>query len=70
LAPSWLSAALRGRITWRVIQKIGPLDIVVASAADIMVKPLVECTEDDYDRIFRTNAKGVWLQPARRGGLA
>jgi 3-oxoacyl-[acyl-carrier protein] reductase len=46
----------------------GPLDIVVASAADIMVKPLVECTEQDYDRIFDTNAKGVFftLQEAAR----
>ncbi|WP_040592068.1 SDR family NAD(P)-dependent oxidoreductase, partial [Mesorhizobium metallidurans] len=37
-------------------QKTGPLDIVVASAADMMVKPLVDCTEEDYDRIFNTNA--------------
>src|SRR5688572_870577 len=42
-----------------VEQQLGPLDIVVASAADIMVKPLVDCTEEDYDRIFNTNAKGV-----------
>lgn len=50
-------------------QKIGPLDILVASAADIMVKPLVDCNEDDYDRIFNTNAKGVFFtlkEAARR----
>jgi len=50
-------------------QKIGPLDIVVASAADIMVKLFVDCTEEDYDRIFNTNTKGVFFtlkEAARR----
>lgn len=53
----------------RVEQALGPLDIVVASAADIIVKPLVECTEEDYDRIFDTNAKGAFFtlkEAARR----
>jgi 3-oxoacyl-[acyl-carrier protein] reductase len=40
---------------------VGALDIVVANAADIVVKPLAECTEEDYDRIFETNAKGVFF---------
>jgi 3-oxoacyl-[acyl-carrier protein] reductase len=50
-------------------QVVGALDIVVASAGDILVKPLVDCTEDDYDRIFNTNAKGVFFtlrEAARR----
>lgn len=50
-------------------QAIGSLDIVVANAADIMVKPLVDCTEDDYERIFNTNAKGMFFtlkEAARR----
>lgn len=48
---------------------VGALDIVVANAADIIVKPLAECTEEDYDRIFNTNAKGVFFtlrEAARR----
>ncbi|TDX08403.1 SDR family oxidoreductase [Kribbella sp. VKM Ac-2566] len=48
---------------------IGALDIVVANAADIMERPLADCTEEDYDRIFGTNAKGVFFvlqQAARR----
>ncbi|MGH3490136.1 MAG: SDR family oxidoreductase [Actinopolymorphaceae bacterium] len=48
---------------------VGALDIVVANAADIMEKPLADCTEDDYDRIFDTNTKGVFFtlqQAARR----
>jgi 3-oxoacyl-[acyl-carrier protein] reductase len=37
------------------------LDIVVANAADIIVKPLMDCTEEEYDRIFDTNTKGVFF---------
>jgi 3-oxoacyl-[acyl-carrier protein] reductase len=50
-------------------QAVGTLDIVVASAGDILVKPLVDCTEEDYDRIFRTNTKAVFFtlrESARR----
>jgi 3-oxoacyl-[acyl-carrier protein] reductase len=49
-------------------RKLGPLDIVVASAADILVKPMIDCTEEDYDRIFQINAKGVFftMQEAAR----
>jgi 3-oxoacyl-[acyl-carrier protein] reductase len=42
-------------------QAVGPLDIVVANAADLIEKPLADCTEEDYDRIFNTNAKGVFF---------
>jgi 3-oxoacyl-[acyl-carrier protein] reductase len=48
---------------------LGCLDIAVANAADILEKALAECTEQDYDRIFDTNAKGVFFtlqQAARR----
>jgi 3-oxoacyl-[acyl-carrier protein] reductase len=47
---------------------LGRLDIVVANAASIVVKPLLECTEEDYDRIFATNTKSVFftLQEAAR----
>jgi 3-oxoacyl-[acyl-carrier protein] reductase len=53
---------------------LGPLDIVFANAADALVKPLMECTEEDFDRMFSINAKGVFftLQQAaarlREGG--
>jgi 3-oxoacyl-[acyl-carrier protein] reductase len=47
---------------------VGALDIVVANAADALVKPLVECTEEDYDRIFDANTRSVFfcLQEAAR----
>lgn len=46
----------------------GKPDIVVANAATAIIKPLVEATEADYDRVFDTNAKGVFfiLQEAAR----
>jgi 3-oxoacyl-[acyl-carrier protein] reductase len=52
-------------------ETVGAIDIVVASAADILVKPLLDCTEEDYDRIFDANAKGVFFtlkEAARRLG--
>jgi 3-oxoacyl-[acyl-carrier protein] reductase len=42
-------------------RELGPLDIVFANAADALIKPLVDCTEEDFDRIFATNAKGVFF---------
>ena len=48
---------------------LGPLDIVVANAADLIEKPLADCSEDDYHRIFDTNTKGVFFtlgEAARR----
>jgi 3-oxoacyl-[acyl-carrier protein] reductase len=48
---------------------LGALEIVVANAADIIVKPLADCSEEDYDRIFNTNTKGVFFtlkEAARR----
>jgi 3-oxoacyl-[acyl-carrier protein] reductase len=47
---------------------LGGLDIVVANAATVVIKPLVDCTEEDYARVFDTNTKGVFftLQEAAR----
>ncbi|WP_163574869.1 SDR family oxidoreductase, partial [Klebsiella pneumoniae] len=43
-------------------------DIVVANAATAVIKSIVDCTEEDYDRVFDTNTKGVFfvLQEAAR----
>jgi len=62
------AVAIQANLAWSVEVKrlfdeaeraISPLDIVVGSAADCMVKSLVDCSEEDYDRIFDTNTKGV-----------
>jgi 3-oxoacyl-[acyl-carrier protein] reductase len=49
-------------------QALGKPDIVVANAGTAIIKPLIESTEADYDRVFNTNAKGVFftLQEAAR----
>jgi 3-oxoacyl-[acyl-carrier protein] reductase len=47
----------------------GSLDILVANAADVVVKPLVDITEEDFDRVFDINTKGVFFtmqQAAKR----
>jgi 3-oxoacyl-[acyl-carrier protein] reductase len=40
---------------------LGPLDIVVANAADVVIKPVVECTEEDYDFLFAANVKSAFF---------
>jgi len=50
-------------------QTAGALDIVVANAAGMIVKSLADCSEEDYQRIFDTNTKGVFFtlkEAARR----
>ncbi|HXU35706.1 MAG TPA: SDR family oxidoreductase [Blastocatellia bacterium] len=47
----------------------GRPDIVVANAGVFLQKPLAESTEEDYDNVFDTNTKGVFLtlrEAARR----
>jgi len=47
---------------------LGDLDIVVINAGVAVLKPLVDVTEDDFDRVFAVNAKGVFfaMQEAAR----
>jgi 3-oxoacyl-[acyl-carrier protein] reductase len=48
---------------------LGGLDIVVVNAAIAVIKPMIELTEADFDRVFAINAKGSFLalqQTARR----
>jgi 3-oxoacyl-[acyl-carrier protein] reductase len=40
---------------------IGKLDIVVANAGTAVIKPFIDVSEDDYDKVFNTNAKGVFF---------
>lgn len=57
------------RLYAEVEDRLGPIDIVVANAATFVMKPVVELTEAEYDRVFDLNAKGVFFvlqQAARR----
>ncbi len=40
---------------------LGPVDILVNNAGIAISKPLLEHSEDDWDRVLDTNLKGAWL---------
>lgn len=41
--------------------EFGKPDIVVANAATAIIKSLIDSSEEDYDRVFDTNTKGVFF---------
>lgn len=40
---------------------VGGLDIVIANAGVFMAKPVVETEEEDFERVFNVNARGVFF---------
>ena len=48
----------------RTVAELGGLDIAVANAGIIVIAPLLEMAEVDWDRLFAVNVKGVWLTTA------
>ena len=47
-----------------VAAELGGLDIAVANAGIIVISPLLEMAEADWDRLFAINVKAVWLTMA------
>ena len=45
----------------RVLKQFGSIDILVNGAGTNSATPFLEIPEDEYDRIFRINMKGVFL---------
>lgn len=43
----------------RAEQELGPLDVMVANAGIALVKPLLEATPEDLERLFRVNVVGT-----------
>ncbi len=43
-----------------VIQKVGPVDIIINNASITIDKLLVRYTEDEWDRVINTNLKGAF----------
>jgi NAD(P)-dependent dehydrogenase (short-subunit alcohol dehydrogenase family) len=41
--------------------ELGPIGILVNNAGTVLVKPLLDHSEADWDRVVDTNLKGVWL---------
>ena len=44
-----------------VEQALGPIDILINNAGIAISKPLLEHSEEDWDRVLDTNLKGAWL---------
>ncbi|GBE87656.1 NAD-binding protein [Sparassis latifolia] len=45
----------------KVVETLGGLDVMIANAGIAFVKPVVETSVEDYDRVMSINAKGVFL---------
>jgi 3-oxoacyl-[acyl-carrier protein] reductase len=49
------------RLVRETVQRFGRLDILVNNAGLFTSKPLVDTTEEEYDRLFAVNAKGPYF---------
>jgi 3-oxoacyl-[acyl-carrier protein] reductase len=47
------------RLFEQTIDRFGKVDILVNNAGILIVKPVGELTEEDYDKLFATNVKGT-----------
>jgi NAD(P)-dependent dehydrogenase (short-subunit alcohol dehydrogenase family) len=47
----------------------GPVDLLVNNAGMAISKPLLEHTEEDWDRVLDTNLKGAWLMSRELAAL-
>src|ERR1051325_8841348 len=50
-----------GRLVKDTVKTFGRLDILVNNAGMFLYKPLVETTEDEFDRMFALNTKGPYF---------
>lgn len=55
------SAAEWKKVVASAIDRFGKIDIVVNNAGILILKPLEETEDEDWDRIFDINAKGVFF---------
>ena len=42
-------------------RELGPISVLINNAGTVVVKPALEHTPEDWDRVIDTNLKGVWL---------
>jgi 3-oxoacyl-[acyl-carrier protein] reductase len=49
------------RLVKDTVKQFGRLDILVNNAGEFLAKPLVETTEEEFDRLFALNAKGPYF---------
>ncbi len=49
------------RTVEQTMQRFGQIDILVNNAGRVVIKPMIEQTDEDWDRVLNTNLKGVFL---------
>jgi NAD(P)-dependent dehydrogenase (short-subunit alcohol dehydrogenase family) len=49
------------RMIRQTVERFGQIDILVNNAGTLVVKPMVEQTEEEWDRVLDVNLKGVFL---------
>ncbi|MEZ5398479.1 MAG: SDR family oxidoreductase [Bryobacteraceae bacterium] len=49
------------RVFDETIRKFGRIDVAVNTTGMVIKKPILECTEQDYDRIFAVNSKAAFF---------
>lgn len=49
------------RVFDETIKKFGGIDVAVNTTGMVIKKPILECTEEDYDKIFAVNSKAAFF---------
>src|SRR6202521_728287 len=49
------------RMVQQAVERFGKIDILVNNAGTLVVKPMVEQTEEEWDRVLDVNLKGVFI---------
>jgi len=44
----------------KTLAEYGTIDVLVNNAAASIIKPLIECTLEDWDNVHNTNLRGLW----------
>ncbi len=61
-APTDVSKAAEvKRTVQQTLDRFGKIDILVNNAGRVLIKPMIEHSEEEWDRILNTNLKGVFL---------